>query len=242
MVEGARLPRPAPVRRRLVAGSAWPASAARCGRCTRSRCTRPWATHVMVLIFIVIIIGGLGFGRRLLRRGAAGGAGDDLVVGFLAPKLALGSSIRLMVLVLHGAPRGLYPVAQRCMLGGPACSRATGRAAACWPLVLVLIALGLALRPSSSRAPVVNVAAKVAVFILWRRATTCCSATPASSSFAHTMFFGIGGYGIAIATLRLEARWGGSPSVRSARWRCLRRCCRWRSACFACGSRRSSSP
>ena len=65
--------------------------------------------QVMVLIFIVVIIGGLG---------SVGGcfAGALLVgltanyTGFLAPKLALGSNILLMVLVLLWRPRGLYPL------------------------------------------------------------------------------------------------------------------------------------
>ena len=65
--------------------------------------------QVMVMIFIVVIIGGLG---------SVGGcfAGALLVglmanyTGFLAPKLALGSNILLMVLVLLWRPRGLYAV------------------------------------------------------------------------------------------------------------------------------------
>jgi branched-chain amino acid transport system permease protein len=64
---------------------------------------------MMVLIFIVIIIGGLG---------SIGGCfvGAVLVglvanyVGFLAPKVALGSNILLMVLILLWRPQGLYPV------------------------------------------------------------------------------------------------------------------------------------
>ena len=68
--------------------------------------------QVMVLIFIVIIIGGLG---------SVGGCfvGALLVglvanyVGFLAPKVALGSNILLMALVLLWRPQGLYPVAKR---------------------------------------------------------------------------------------------------------------------------------
>ncbi len=66
-------------------------------------------SHMMVLIFIVIIIGGLG---------SVGGCfiGALLVglianyVGFLAPKIALGSNILLMMLVLFWRPQGLYPV------------------------------------------------------------------------------------------------------------------------------------
>jgi branched-chain amino acid transport system permease protein len=68
--------------------------------------------QVMILIFIVIIIGGLG---------SVGGCfiGALLVglvanyVGFLAPKIALGSNILLMVLILLWRPQGLYPVAKR---------------------------------------------------------------------------------------------------------------------------------
>ncbi len=67
--------------------------------------------HMMVLIFIVIIIGGLG---------SVGGCfvGALLVglvanyVGYLAPKIALGSNILLMVLVLLWRPQGLYPVSK----------------------------------------------------------------------------------------------------------------------------------
>ena len=68
--------------------------------------------HVNVLIFIVIIIGGLG---------STGGAliGALLVglmanyTGFLAPKVALFSNIALMALVLLWRPRGVYPVTSR---------------------------------------------------------------------------------------------------------------------------------
>ena len=68
--------------------------------------------QVNVLIFIVIIIGGLG---------STGGAliGALLVglmtnySGFLAPKAALFSNIAVMVAVLLWRPRGVYPVADR---------------------------------------------------------------------------------------------------------------------------------
>jgi len=68
--------------------------------------------QVNILIFIVIIIGGLG---------SAGGCfvGALLVglmanyTGFLAPKVALFSNILLMVAVLLWRPQGLYPVAKR---------------------------------------------------------------------------------------------------------------------------------
>lgn len=65
--------------------------------------------QVLVVIFIVIIIGGLG---------SVGGCfvGALLVglvanyIGYVAPKLALGSNIMLMVLILLWRPRGLYSV------------------------------------------------------------------------------------------------------------------------------------
>lgn len=68
--------------------------------------------QVNVLIFIVIIIGGLG---------STGGAliGALLVglmanyTGFLLPKLALFSNIALMMAVLLWRPQGVYPVANR---------------------------------------------------------------------------------------------------------------------------------
>jgi branched-chain amino acid transport system permease protein len=68
--------------------------------------------QVNVLIFIVIIIGGLG---------STGGAliGALLVglmanyTGFLAPKVALFSNIALMAAILAWRPQGVYPVANR---------------------------------------------------------------------------------------------------------------------------------
>jgi branched-chain amino acid transport system permease protein len=74
--------------------------------------TPQMGAQVNILIFIVIIIGGLG---------STGGAliGALLVglmanyAGFLAPKVALFSNIALMVAILLWRPRGIYPVANR---------------------------------------------------------------------------------------------------------------------------------
>lgn len=71
--------------------------------------TRAIGGDMTILIFIVVIIGGLG---------SVGGCfvGAVLVglvtnyVGFLAPKLALGSNILLMTAILLWRPRGLFPV------------------------------------------------------------------------------------------------------------------------------------
>lgn len=67
---------------------------------------------VMVLVFIVIIIGGLGsVGGCFL--GAILVAMMANYTGYLAPKIALASNILLMVAVLLWRPQGLYPVAKR---------------------------------------------------------------------------------------------------------------------------------
>ncbi len=74
--------------------------------------TPQMGAQVNILIFIVIIIGGLG---------STGGAliGALLVglmanySGFLAPKAALFSNIALMMLVLSWRPQGVYPVTGR---------------------------------------------------------------------------------------------------------------------------------
>ena len=71
--------------------------------------TRSIGGEMTILIFIILIIGGLG---------SVGGCftGAILIglmtnyVGFLAPKLALGSNILLMMAILLWRPRGLFPV------------------------------------------------------------------------------------------------------------------------------------
>jgi branched-chain amino acid transport system permease protein len=73
--------------------------------------TRAIGADMTILVFIILIIGGLG---------SVGGCfvGALLVglltnyVGFLAPKLALGSNIMLMAAILLWRPRGLFPVAK----------------------------------------------------------------------------------------------------------------------------------
>ena len=78
----------------------------------RETLTAGIGSDVMVLVFIVIIIGGLG---------SVGGCflGSILVAmmanytGYVAPKIALASNILLMVAILLWRPQGLYPVAKR---------------------------------------------------------------------------------------------------------------------------------
>ena len=65
--------------------------------------------EMMILVFIILIIGGMG---------SVGGAFIAAILvglttnyaGFLAPKLALGSNILLMVAILLWRPRGLFPL------------------------------------------------------------------------------------------------------------------------------------
>ena len=68
--------------------------------------------QVNVLIFIVIIIGGLGSTLGCFVGALAVGLMANYT-GFLAPKVALFSNIGLMVAVLLWRPQGLYPVTNR---------------------------------------------------------------------------------------------------------------------------------
>jgi branched-chain amino acid transport system permease protein len=76
-------------------------------------------------------------------------------------------------------------------------------------VVLILIVAGLALAPfifPGTRS--LNVAAKVAVFILLAASYDLLLGYTGVVSFAHTMFFGIGGYGVGIAAAKLGPTWG----------------------------------
>ena len=96
----------------FVAGSALAGLGGTLWALYRETLTADIGGEVMVLVFIVIIIGGLG---------SVGGCfiGAILValtanyVGYLAPKLALVSNIALMVAVLMWRPNGLWPVSKR---------------------------------------------------------------------------------------------------------------------------------
>jgi branched-chain amino acid transport system permease protein len=68
--------------------------------------------QVNVLIFIVIIIGGLGSTGGALIGALMVGLTVNYT-GFLIPKMALFSNIALMVAVLLWRPQGVYPVANR---------------------------------------------------------------------------------------------------------------------------------
>jgi branched-chain amino acid transport system permease protein len=74
--------------------------------------TPQMGAQVNVLIFIVIIIGGLGSTTGALIGSLLVGLMANYT-GFLAPKVALFSNIALMVMILLWRPQGVYPVANR---------------------------------------------------------------------------------------------------------------------------------
>lgn len=67
--------------------------------------------EVTVLIFITVIIGGLGSVGGCLVAAILVGLTSNYA-GFLAPRLALGSNLALLVLVLLWRPRGLFPLSK----------------------------------------------------------------------------------------------------------------------------------
>ena len=76
-------------------------------------------------------------------------------------------------------------------------------------LLLVLIVIGLAIAPFAfPGSKALGVAAKMLVFILLVASYDLLLGYTGIVSFAHTMFFGIGAYGVAIASHRLGAGWG----------------------------------
>ena len=77
--------------------------------------------------------------------------------------------------------------------------------------LLVVMVLGLALTPFLfPGVKALNVAAKVLIFIVLVASFDLLLGYTGIVSFAHTMFFGIGAYGIAVATTRLGC--GCAPS------------------------------
>ena len=68
--------------------------------------------EVMISVFIVIIIGGLGSVEGCFVGALLVGLMANYT-GYLAPKVALGSSIFLMVAILMWRPKGLFPLGNR---------------------------------------------------------------------------------------------------------------------------------
>ena len=96
----------------FIAGSALAGLGGTMWALYRETLTAAIGGDVMVLVFIVIIIGGLGsVGGCFL--GAILVALTANYTAFLAPKIAVASNILLMVAILMWRPQGLYPVARR---------------------------------------------------------------------------------------------------------------------------------
>ncbi len=75
-------------------------------------------------------------------------------------------------------------------------------------LVLLAILIGLAVAPFAfPGAKSLNVAARICVFIVLAASFDLLLGYTGIVSFAHTMFFGIGAYGVAIALTKLGASW-----------------------------------
>jgi branched-chain amino acid transport system permease protein len=75
-------------------------------------------------------------------------------------------------------------------------------------VVLLTIVVALALAPFvAPGAKALNVAAKILVFVLLVASYDLLLGYTGIVSFAHTMFFGIGAYGVAIASTRMGAGW-----------------------------------
>src|SRR5215217_6350899 len=76
-------------------------------------------------------------------------------------------------------------------------------------VILVLLFLALACTPFVfPGVKALNVAAKVLVFIVLVASFDLLLGYTGIVSFAHTMFFGIGAYGVAIASTRMGPGWG----------------------------------
>jgi branched-chain amino acid transport system permease protein len=74
--------------------------------------------------------------------------------------------------------------------------------------LLVIVAIGLVVAPFAfPGAKALGVAAKIAIFILLVASYDLLLGYTGIVSFAHTMFFGLGAYGVAIASTRLGAGW-----------------------------------
>jgi hypothetical protein len=88
-------------------------------------------------------------------------------------------------------------------------------------VALVALLVGLAVAPFLfPGAKSLNVAAKICVFIVLAASFDLLLGYTGIVSFAHTMFFGIGAYGVAIALTRMGR--DGTPSRSASRRPCAR--------------------
>ena len=172
----------------------------------RESLTPSMGMDVMVLVFIVVVIGGLGsVGGCFI--GALLVAVTANYTGFLAPKLALGSNILLMALILLW--RSARP------LSGGEAMNAVGTILSGDPprgrvltFLLLVILISLAFAPLLFPGTVaLNVAAKICYFVVLAASYDLLLGYTGIVSFAHTMFFGIGGYGAGLALYNFGPSW-----------------------------------
>ena len=160
--------------------------------------------HMMVLIFIVIIIGGLGsvggcFVGAILVGLVANYVGYPLAqdrAWLQHPADGDGAAV-----AAAGSLPGKQAMIHDLLSGDAPRSRILSAM-----LAAILVALALAPFLFPGTRPL-DVAAKVCVFVLLVASYDLLLGYTGIVSFAHTMFFGIGGYGVAIALSRLEAGW-----------------------------------
>ena len=82
-------------------------------------------------------------------------------------------------------------------------------------ILLLVLLIGLAFAPFLfPGVKALNVAAKVLIFIVLVASFDLLLGYTGIVSFAHTMFFGIGAYGIAIATTRMGPTWAALGVAR----------------------------
>ena len=166
--------------------------------------------QVNVLLFIVIIIGGLGSTLGCLVGALLVGLITNYV-GFLAPKLDDVLEHRPdgggAAVAAAGPLPGRQSLTARADARPPPLARPAAQPLAggrCWSLIVVALALTPFVFPGTKA---LNVAAKVIVFIVLAASFDLLLGYTGIVSFAHTMFFGIGAYGIAIAATRLGPTW-----------------------------------
>src|SRR5450631_4771642 len=76
--------------------------------------------------------------------------------------------------------------------------------------LLIVILVSLAIAPFvASGARALNSAATICVFIVLVASYDLLLGYTGIVSFAHTMFYGIGAYGVGLASIRMEGSWAG---------------------------------
>ena len=197
--------------------------------------------QVNVLIFIVLIIGGLGSTTGALV-GALLVGPDGQLHGLSGPQGGAVLQHRFDDGHPAVAPAGRVRVEQvRKSPCSNESSPTTIPRSRVLAVVLVVLLVALAFMPFVfPGVKALNVAAKILVFIVLVASFDLLLGYTGIVSFAHTMFFGIGAYGIAIASTRMGAGWS-AIIVGLLVSLALSFVLALLSACSRCGCGRSSS-